>query len=109
VLKLFSESVQSAAQSGSFLAITKMSKEIAVQHTGYTADRMMIVETEFEYDNGMAEYKVKFRVDGSKYEIKITPKAPICLKRKSAAEIINRSFSAAFWQRSFSASSRSFS
>ncbi len=73
MLKLFSESVQSAAQSGSFLAITKMSKEIAVQHTGYTADRMMIVETEFEYDNGMAEYKVKFRVDGSKYNIKISP------------------------------------
>lgn len=71
---LLSRRMVEAAQPGWFVAITeKMAKEIAVQRTGYTADRVTFVKTDFEYDNGMAEYEVEFCVDGSKYDIKISP------------------------------------
>lgn len=54
------------------MTITKeRAKEIAVQHAGYTADKVTFVKTELDHDDGLAEYEIEFLADGKKFDIKI--------------------------------------
>ena len=53
-------------------AITKEEAEqIALNHTGFTADQTQRMHTEFEIDNGVPQYDVEYLVGDWEYEFEI--------------------------------------
>lgn len=45
--------------------------EIALRHSGYTAEQALYLCTKFEYDNGVPQYEVQFHVGRWEYEYDI--------------------------------------
>lgn len=43
-------------------------KEVALAHAGVTADKVAYIKAEYDYDNGVREYEVEFKVDGVEYD-----------------------------------------
>lgn len=53
-------------------ALTKEEAEaIALEHAGFTADQVSWLHTEYEIDNGVAQYEVDFHQDRWEYEYEI--------------------------------------
>lgn len=53
-------------------ATTKEKAEaIALAHAGYTADQLLYLRTELDYDHGRWEYDVEFQVDRWEYDYEI--------------------------------------
>ena len=53
-------------------AMTKEKAEaIALAHAGYTADQLLYLRTELDYDHGRWEYDVEFQVDRWEYDYEI--------------------------------------
>ncbi|MDE5991764.1 MAG: PepSY domain-containing protein [Oscillospiraceae bacterium] len=46
-------------------------KDIALKHAGFTSSQVKFTKAQLDYDNGVAEYEIEFRVNGHEYEYKI--------------------------------------
>lgn len=53
-------------------ALTReQAEEIALEHAGFTADQVTGMQTEYEIDNGVAQYDVQFHEGNLEYEFEI--------------------------------------
>lgn len=65
-------SVPASATNPPAEALTRQDAEsIALEHAGLTADQVRFLHTEYEIDDGVAEYQVEFRYDRWEYEYDI--------------------------------------
>lgn len=46
-------------------------KDIALKHAGFTSSQVKFTKAQLDYDDGVAEYEIEFRVNGHEYEYKI--------------------------------------
>lgn len=46
-------------------------KDIALKHAGFTSSQVEFTKAQLDYENGIAEYEIKFRVNGYEYEYEI--------------------------------------
>lgn len=46
-------------------------KDIALKHAGFTSSQVEFTKAQLDYDDGIAEYEIEFRVNGHEYEYKI--------------------------------------
>lgn len=56
---------------------------IALADAGFTADRLTRIRTEYELDNGVPEYDVKFWIDDREYEYEIHAETGTILRKES--------------------------
>ena len=56
-----------ANNSNNTISATK-AKEIALKHAGVSADKVAYIKAEYDYDDGIREYEVEFKVDKVEYD-----------------------------------------
>ena len=56
--------------------------EIALADGGFTADRVTLVEVQFDFEKGLAEYEVEYTVDGVEYQFDMDAITGEVLKRE---------------------------
>lgn len=52
----------------------EQAQEIALTHAGFTAEQVTVLHVEYEFDDGIAQYDVKFYCNRVKYEYEINAK-----------------------------------
>lgn len=55
-------------------------KRIALEHAGFSEDRVTFTKFELDYDDGISKYEIEFTVNGTEYEIDINAKTGDILK-----------------------------
>lgn len=55
-------------------------KRIALEHAGFSEDRVTFTKFKLDYDDGISKYEIEFTVNGTEYEIDINAKTGDILK-----------------------------
>ena len=68
---------------------TEKAKEIALEHSGYTADDVRFTKEKLDTDDGKAEYDIEFFADGADYEYEIDAVTGDILKAEREGKVID--------------------
>ncbi|MDE5577958.1 MAG: PepSY domain-containing protein, partial [Oscillospiraceae bacterium] len=76
ILESSVEAVRAVASAPAATAVSSQitldeAKDIALKHSGFTSNQVNFTKAQLDYDDGIAEYEIEFRVNGYEYEYKI--------------------------------------